>query len=61
MRFILEHIYQEIMVDSGPMTKDLFSISLLSFNVCQDQGHVQEREVSPFVIDLTYARKVLNS
>ena len=59
MRFILEHIYQEIMVDSGQMTKDLFSISLLSVNVCQDQDHLQEREVSPFVIDLTYVRKVI--
>jgi hypothetical protein len=62
-RFILEQIYQESCISNadmeyGTMTKDLFSYKMQSISVCLEKEHVQQRDVSPFVIDLIYTRNV---
>lgn len=62
-RFILEQIYQElatpgVLSDGDKLLQRLLSLHLLSISTCQEQQHRQEREIFPFVIDMTYPRKV---
>lgn len=64
-RFLLEQIYQESVIPTLSLEADkllqrLFRIPLLSISCCNhDSTHRHEREISPFVIDLSYPRLVI--
>jgi PAB-dependent poly(A)-specific ribonuclease subunit 2 len=63
-RFLLEQIYQEaagpsISIESDKLLPRLFRIPLLSISCCNsNSSHQHEREISPFIIDLSYPRNV---
>ncbi|KAJ2997993.1 poly(A)-specific ribonuclease [Globomyces sp. JEL0801] len=60
-RFIIEQIHQECIgmaSESDHFLQQLFQVPLLSTSRCHDQNHTSEREISPFVVDLNYPRRV---